>query len=83
MVRSRALGASLEDVVHTRMLVVDLERWGDAVGRAHAAAFGSARPASTMVEVSALSSPEMLVEIEAVALMADHGLRVRVRRTDA
>jgi enamine deaminase RidA (YjgF/YER057c/UK114 family) len=62
---SRA-GASLADVVQTRMYVTDISR-ADEVGRAHQEAFEPARPVSTMVEVSALIDPRMLVEIEAVA----------------
>ena len=62
---SRA-GASLADVVQTRVYVTDISR-ADEVGRAHADAFGEVRPVMTMVEVSALIDPRMLVEIEAVA----------------
>jgi len=61
-------GASLADVVQTRVYVVDISR-GDEVGRAHAEAFGPDRPAMAMVEVSALYEPRMLVEIEAVAVV--------------
>jgi len=60
-------GASLNDVVRTRIYVTDISRLDEA-GRAHGEAFGKARPASTMIEVSALAEPEMLVEIEAVAV---------------
>jgi enamine deaminase RidA (YjgF/YER057c/UK114 family) len=63
---SRA-GVSLSDVVQTRVYVVDISRSGE-VGRAHAEAFGDTRPVMTMVEVSALIDPRMLVEIEAVAV---------------
>jgi len=60
------LGAELSDVVRTRMYVTDISRWQE-YGRAHGAAFGSVMPATTMIEISALVDPRMLVEVEAVA----------------
>jgi enamine deaminase RidA (YjgF/YER057c/UK114 family) len=64
------LGAQLTDVVRTRMYVTDASRWEEA-GRAHGAFFGEIRPAATLVEVSALIDPEMLVEIEAEAIVSE------------
>lgn len=62
----RRLGAGLEHVVRTRMFVIDISRW-EEYGRAHGEFFREVMPATTMVEVSALIDPKMLIEIEADA----------------
>jgi enamine deaminase RidA (YjgF/YER057c/UK114 family) len=64
------VGAGLTDVVRTRMYVTDISQWRD-VGAVHAEVFGRMQPVSTMVEVSALISAELLVEVEAEAYVGD------------
>ena len=63
-----AAGASIEDVVRTRIFVKDISQW-EAIGKAHGEVFGAIQPVSTMVQIAGLIHPDMLVEIEADAVI--------------
>jgi len=65
-----AAGAGLEDVIRTRMYVTDIRQWAD-ISRAHQEAFGAVMPATSMVQVARLIDPNMLVEIEADAVISE------------
>ena len=64
------LGASMKDIVRTRMFVTDIYQW-EAVGMAHAEFFADIKPVSTLVEVKSLISPELLIEIEVTAIVSE------------
>jgi len=66
----QAAGASLADVIRTRIFVTDISRW-EEIGRAHREAFGAIKPATSMIEIRALIEPGMMVEIEASAIISD------------
>jgi enamine deaminase RidA (YjgF/YER057c/UK114 family) len=68
----REIGASMSDVIRTRIYVTDMSLWRE-VGEVHAEVFGQIRPAATIVEVAALISPELVAEIEVDAVVSESG----------
>ena len=66
----KSAGSGMQDVVRTRMYVTDIEAW-EQIGKAHGEFFGQIKPAATMVEVSKLISPELMVEIEVTAIIGE------------
>jgi enamine deaminase RidA (YjgF/YER057c/UK114 family) len=66
----KSAGSGLQDVVRTRMFVTDISAW-EQIGKAHGEFFGSIKPAASMVEVSKLISPELMVEIEVTAIIGE------------
>jgi enamine deaminase RidA (YjgF/YER057c/UK114 family) len=67
----KGLGGKMSDIVRTRIYLTDISKW-EEVGKAHGEVFSEIRPAASMIEVSALIDPELLVEIEATAIVSEH-----------